>query len=131
MNLVTVLALRGANLRRPPAIRRGVRELEMTGRGQSASRCGPVHRQLAHTATFWSRAAPRMFNANTVAYFASSFGVLSLRVRDTFLTKAGRFFVVRSPSMIIEHDGPRRRAACEKGTDFPPRISVNLSYLLI
>lgn len=31
--------------------------------------------------------------------------------------------------MIIGRDGPRRRAACEKGTDFSPLISINPSHL--
>lgn len=100
----------------------------MTGKGRSVSRCGPVHRQLAHTTTFWRWVAPRISNANAVAYFAWSL-MRAPRASDLFLSKAGWFFVVQCPSMIIGRDGPRRRAACEKETDFPPLISINSSHL--
>lgn len=64
--------LLSTNLSWPPVIRHSVWELKMTGKGRSVSRCGPVHRQLAHTTTFWRWVAPRISNANAVAYFACS-----------------------------------------------------------
>lgn len=97
----------------PPEIRLSGSEFEMRGGCGSLSRRDRDHRALASHGPVQPRGYQMLMRPPVCMYSHVS----SLQMCNTFITEAVLFSPVQHPSMVIRRDGPRRRAACEKGTE--------------